>query len=56
MPLAKLATARDAWVRAVNNHDGFGRWAFLEVRDPRNAQNEMRAALQGVATPEETSS
>jgi len=52
---AVVATARDMWVPAINNHGGFGRWAFLEIRDPWNAQNEIRAALQGVTTPEDTS-
>jgi type III restriction enzyme len=37
----KVATARDLWVPAVNNHGGFGRWAFLEIRDPWNAKNEI---------------
>jgi type III restriction enzyme len=29
---AKVSTARGLWVPAINNHGGFGRWAFLEVR------------------------
>lgn len=37
----KVATARDLWVPAVNNHGGFGRWGFLEIRDPWNAKNEI---------------
>ena len=40
---AKVATARDMSAPAINNHGGFGRWAFLEIRDPWNAQNEIRA-------------
>ena len=39
------ATARDMWVPAINNHGGFGRWAFLEIRNPRNAQTELRHVL-----------
>jgi type III restriction enzyme len=35
---AKSSTARTLWVPAVNNHGGFGRWAFIEVPDPWNAQ------------------
>jgi type III restriction enzyme len=31
---AKSATARTPWVPAVNNHVGFGRWAFPEIADP----------------------
>jgi type III restriction enzyme len=42
----KVATAHDLWVPALNNHGGFGRWAFLEVSDPWDAQNLIRAALR----------
>ena len=31
---AKVATARDLWVPAVNNHGGFGRWAYIEITRP----------------------
>ena len=31
--VAKVATARALWVPAINNHGGFGRWAFIEVAD-----------------------
>jgi type III restriction enzyme len=41
---AKVATARTLWVPAVNNHGGFGRWAFVEVRDPWDAKAELLAA------------
>jgi len=46
---AKVATARTLWVPAVNNHGGFGRWAFVEVLDPWDAKAELRAALAAVA-------
>ena len=36
---AKVATARALWVPAINNHGGFGRWTFIEVTDPWDAQN-----------------
>jgi type III restriction enzyme len=42
---AKVATARNLWVPAVNNHGGFGRWAFLEISDPWDAENTIRALL-----------
>ena len=45
---AKVATARALWVPAVNNHGGFGRWAFFEVRDPWNAKTEVREFLKAV--------
>ena len=40
---AKVATARTLWVPAINNHGGFGRWAFIEIADPWNAQTLIRA-------------
>ena len=42
---AKIATARLLWVPAVNNHGGFGRWAFLEIKDPWDAKNAIRNML-----------
>jgi len=45
---AKVSTARNLWVPAVNNHGGFGRWAFLEISDPWDAKNTIRAALKVV--------
>ena len=46
--VAKVATARTLWVPAVNNHGGFGRWAFIEIADPWNAQNLIRDFLSQV--------
>ena len=43
---AKVSTARDFWVPAVNNHGGFGRWSFIEISDPWDAKNTIRAAIQ----------
>jgi len=34
-------------VPAVNNHGGFGRWAFIEIVDPWDAKNTIRAFIQG---------
>jgi type III restriction enzyme len=42
---AKVATARTLWAPAINNHDGFGRWAFIEIADPWDAQNTIRSTL-----------
>ncbi len=45
----KVATARALWVPAVNNHGGFGRWAFLEVTDPwGNVKAQIKAELEQV--------
>ena len=41
----KVATARDLWVPAVNNHGGFGRWAFIEIADPWDAKHTVRSVL-----------
>jgi type III restriction enzyme len=30
----KVATARNLWIPAINNHGGFGKWVFLEIKDP----------------------
>ncbi len=46
---AKVATARDFWVPAVNAHKGFGRWSFIEVTDPWNAANTIRAHVAGLS-------
>jgi type III restriction enzyme len=45
--VAKVAAARNLWVPAINNHGGFGKWAFIEISDPWNAKNTIRAFLQG---------
>ena len=42
---AKVATARTLWVPAVNNHGGFGRWDFIEVADPWDAENDIRRVI-----------
>lgn len=42
---AKVTTARDLWVPAVNNLREFGRWAFVDISDPWDAQNTIRALL-----------
>lgn len=42
---AKVSTARNLWVPSVNNHGGFGKWAFLEVRDASIVQKSIRELL-----------
>jgi len=42
---AKVAAARNLWVTAINHHGGFGRWAFIEISDPWDAKNAIRAML-----------
>ncbi len=48
---AKVATARTLWVPAINNHGGFGRWAFIEIDDPWDARNTIRLARPSSAGP-----
>ncbi len=42
---AKVSTARNLWVPGINNHGGFGRWGFIEISDPWDAKNTIRAGL-----------
>jgi type III restriction enzyme len=42
---AQVETARTLWVPAVNNDGRFGRWAFLEISDPWDAKNTIRATI-----------
>jgi hypothetical protein len=44
---AKVTTAQTLWIPAVNCHGEFGRWAFLEIHDPWNAQESIRDLLGG---------
>jgi type III restriction enzyme len=46
---AKVAAAETYWIPAVNNHGGFGRWSFLEVTDPWDAANLIRAHMRALA-------
>ena len=46
---AKVATAQTYWIPAVNNHGGLGRWSFLEVTDPWDAANLIRAHIRSLA-------
>jgi type III restriction enzyme len=50
---AKVATARTLWMPAVNNHGGFGRWEFIEIVDPWNAEHCIRTYLETKAQPTE---
>ncbi len=44
---ARVATARDLWVPAINNCGQFGRWAFVEITDPWDAESVLRRAAAG---------
>jgi type III restriction enzyme len=49
---AKVETAKALWVPAVNNHGGFGKWDFIEISDPWDAKNLIRAFLDNIRTQE----
>ncbi len=49
---AKVETTSTLWVPAINNHGAFGRWAFIEIRDPWNTASEIRAFLSSRAAGE----
>ena len=42
---AKVDTARNLWIPAVNNAETFGRWEFVEIIDPWDAQRAIRSVL-----------
>jgi type III restriction enzyme len=45
---AKVETAKNLWVPAVNNNGGFGQWAFIEITDPWDSKNLIRAFLNNL--------
>ena len=46
---AKVATARNLWIPAINNHGGFGRWAFLEISTRGMRENTIDTRSFGTA-------
>ena len=40
-----ITVARNLWIPAVNNANTWGRWAFIEIADPWDAKNTIRAFL-----------
>ncbi len=43
---AKVATARNLWVPALNRDGQYGRWAFIEISDPWDAKNLIRGFIR----------
>jgi len=41
----RVATARERWVPGVNALGRYGRWDFIEIEDPWNAENAIRTHL-----------
>jgi type III restriction enzyme len=46
---AKADTARYQWCPAVNNHGGFGLWAYTEVTDMRTAAAVLDDAIENLS-------
>ncbi|MGH9892393.1 MAG: restriction endonuclease, partial [bacterium] len=42
---AKADTTRDLWCSAVNNHGGWGRWDYLEIKDMTYAKQLVDDAI-----------
>jgi len=42
---AKAETARNQWCVAVNNHGGFGRWGYVEIRSMPSAHDMLVDAI-----------
>jgi type III restriction enzyme len=45
---AKANTARNSWCVAVNNHEGFGRWGYIEMTDPLHFKPMLADAVQAL--------
>ena len=52
---AKVATSHNLWLPAVNQHGGFGRWNFIEITDPWDAENTIKAFLNQQQTESQLS-
>ena len=44
--IAKATTARDSWCAAVNNHEGFGRWGYIEMTTPLEFKTRLAESIQ----------
>ncbi len=48
---AKAETALHQWCPAVNNHGGWGRWAFVEIKSKGEAGVRLNAAIAALSAP-----
>ena len=44
----KATTARQSWCTAVNNHGGFGRWGYVEIKNPVDINTDLDAAIESL--------
>jgi type III restriction enzyme len=49
---AKADTMRSLWIPGVNGLDNFGRWEYIEILDPWDAQNSVRRAINQIKMTE----
>jgi type III restriction enzyme len=45
---AKAETARFQWCAAVNNHGGYGRWGFVEIKDMNTAEEYLDGWIENL--------
>lgn len=45
---AKADTTTHQWCPAVNNHGGWGRWAYVEIRNKNEAKDLLDSAISGL--------
>ncbi|MBD2497896.1 BPTD_3080 family restriction endonuclease [Nostoc sp. FACHB-280] len=41
----KVSTTHNLWIPAINQHGGFGRWNFIEITDPWDGEDIIRAFI-----------
>jgi type III restriction enzyme len=44
----KAETTRNLWVPAVNGNGGFGRWGYVEMRDPKTFRADLAIAIEAL--------
>ncbi len=49
---AKVETAKNLWIPAINNHGGYGKWSFIEITDPWDSKKAIRSHLEQLAAEE----
>jgi type III restriction enzyme len=42
---AKVSTAKELWLSAINGYGDFGRWEFINITDPWDAENTIKGAI-----------
>ncbi|MEO0967176.1 MAG: restriction endonuclease subunit R, partial [Cyanobacteria bacterium J06639_18] len=50
----KVATTNNLWIPAINQHGGFGRWNFIEITDPWDAENTIQALINSSCSKQST--